>query len=236
MFTEEEKESINRSVLFKNVPDDITRKLLAQSQKCTIPRGKTLFIQGDCADRMFVVLKGWVKLSRISSSGDEVVLTVYSTGDSFGEAAALRAGLYPVSAEAVSDCHLMSIKASVILKALTTHPELAVAMLSCTFQHLHELVLQLEDMKALSGAKRLAAFLIALAPVDAGSCTFSLPYDKVLIAARLGMKPESLSRAFARLRDSGVIVSRNNVAISDIEGLHDYVEEERSAGWKQVGA
>ena len=51
-----------------------------------------------------------------------------------------------------------------------------------------------------------------------------------------GMKPESLSRAFARLRDSGVKVSRNNVAMSDIEGLHDYVEEEKSTGWKQVGS
>lgn len=235
MFTKDERENINRSVLFKNVPDDITLILLAQSQKRTISRGKTLFIQGDSADSMFVVLKGWVKLSRISSSGEEVVLTVYSTGDSFGEAAALRAGLYPVSAEAVSDCELMSIKASVISKALTTHPELAVAMLSCTFQHLHELVLQLEDMKALSGVKRLAAFLIALAPTDTGSCTFSLPYDKVLIAARLGMKPESLSRAFARLRESGVMVSRNNVAIADIEGLHEYVEEEKPTGWQQLG-
>lgn len=222
MITESDRESINKSVLFKNVPDDITQTLLAKSQKRTVPRGKTLFIQGESADSMFVLLKGYMKLTRISASGDEVVLTVYSSGDSFGEAAALRAGLYPVSAEAVSDCELMSIKASVILNALTTHPELVVAMLSCTFQHLHELVLQLEDMKALNGAKRLAAFLIALAPVDTGECTFSLPYDKVLIAARLGMKPESLSRAFARLRAAGVTVSRNNVVIADIEGLHDY--------------
>jgi len=236
MFTEVEMGNINKSLLFKDVPDDITRNLLSHSNKRNISRGQTLFIQGDSADSMFVLLKGWVKLTRISTSGEEVVLTVYSTGDSFGEAAALRAGVYPVSAEAVSDCVLISIKASVILKALNTHPELAVAMLSCTFQHLHELVLQLEDMKALSGAKRLAAFLIALAPVDTGSCTFSLPYDKVLIAARLGMKPESLSRAFARLRESGVMVSRNHVAIADIAGLHGYVEEERPTGWKQLGA
>lgn len=236
MFTSEELVSINRSVLFKNVPDDITQDLLNQSRKKTISRGETLFIQGDQADNMYVVLDGLIKLTRISPSGDEIVLTIYTKGESFGEAAALRGGKYPVSTEAVSDCELMTIKASTILVALKKHPELAVAMLSCTFQHLHELVLQLEDMKALSGAKRLAAFLIALAPVDEGSCTFSLPYDKFLIAARLGMKPESLSRAFARLRKSGVMVSRNNVAIADIEALHDYVEEDKAAGWKQTSA
>lgn len=236
MFTPEEMEFINRSVLFKNVPDNITQDLLSQSRKKTISRGETLFIQGDKAEHMFVVLKGLVKLTRISPSGDEIVLTVYAAGESFGEAAALKGGNYPVSTEAVSDCELMTIKASTILNALKHHPELAIAMLSCTFQHLHELVLQLEDMKALSGAKRLAAFLIALAPVDEGSCTFSLPYDKFLIAARLGMKPESLSRAFARLRKSGVMISRNHVAIADVERLHDYVQEDKSTGWKQTGA
>lgn len=236
MFTPMELEIVNRSVLFKNVPNNITQDLLGQSHKKTVLRGETLFIQGDQAEHMFVVLKGVVKLTRISPSGDEVVLTVYSAGESFGEAAALKGGNYPVSTEAVADCKLMCIKASTILNALSKHPELAVAMLSCTFQHLHELVLQLEDMKALSGAKRLAAFLIALAPVEEGSCTFSLPYDKFLIAARLGMKPESLSRAFAKLRKSGVIVSRNNVAISDVEALHCYVEEEKSTGWKETSA
>ena len=236
MFNPDEIEAIGRSVLFKNVPENITRDLLSLSRKKSVSRGETLFIQGDKAEHMFVVLKGAVKLTRISPSGDEIVLTIYSAGESFGEAAALKAGYYPVSTEAVSDCELMTINASIILNALEKHPELAVAMLSCTFQHLHELVLQLEDMKALSGAKRLAAFLIALAPVDEGSCTFSLPYDKFLIAARLGMKPESLSRAFARLRKSGVMVSRNNVAIADVEILHDYVEEDKSTSWKVSSA
>jgi CRP-like cAMP-binding protein len=227
---------IRKSVLFQNIPDDITNDLLSASTECKIPRGKTLFIQGDSAINLSVVLEGWVKLTRITPAGEEIVLTVYSTGESFGEAAALRGGQYPVTAEAVTDCRVLSVKASAILLALRTRPELAVAMLTCTYQHLHELVIQIEDMKALSGAQRLAGFLVALAPVSEGSCTFSLPYDKVLISARLGMKPESLSRAFARLRERGVMVSRNNIAIADIEQLHDYIEEEKAAGWQKIGS
>lgn len=230
VFDSKDMTAIRHSVLFKNVPDDILKVLLVDSSVMNIDRRQTLFIQGDAANYMYVVLEGWIKLTRITSTGEEVVVTVYSTGESFGEAAALQNGLYPVSSEAVTNSRLLAVKASTILNELKTQPDLAIAMLSCTFQHLHELVLQIEDMKSLSSVKRLAAFLIALAPVDEGSCTFALPYDKTLIAARLGMKPESLSRAFSRLRQSGVVASRNNVAIKDVQNLHFYVEEEKATG------
>lgn len=228
MFNQDDMGIISNSVLFKNVPDKISQVLLVDSRQTEIPAGQTLFIQGESAKSMFVVLEGWIKLTRLTKSGDEVVVTVYSSGESFGEAAALQGGLYPVSAEAVTDCRLVKIKAKTVLKAIRTKPELAVAMLSCTFRHLHELVMQIEDMKARSGVKRLAAFLIALSLPDAkGNCTFPLPYDKSLIAARLGMKPESLSRAFAKLRDIGVIVAGNKITITDVKHLHRYVEEDR---------
>jgi len=236
MFDQKDVSAIKNSFLFKNVPNKISDSLILRSQQIAIARGKVLFIQGDFAENMYVVLEGIIKLVRITPSGDEVVVTVYSQGDSFGEAAALQGGIYPVSAEAVSESRLLAVPASTILSALKSEPELAVAMLSCTFQHLHELVIQIEAMKTQSSTKRLAAFLIALAPTEEGSCAFSLPYDKILIAARLGMKPESLSRAFTKLRKSGVLVSRNNIAIADVERLHEYIQEEKSTGWQKFGA
>jgi hypothetical protein len=67
-----------------------------------------------------------------------------------------------------------------------------------------------------------------LAPVEHGSCVIALPYDKVLIAARLGLKPESLSRAFAKLRSVGVAVHAAHVAVSDIAKLRRLATDERS--------
>ena len=195
-------------------------------------RGQSVFLQGDSADHMYVVLDGWIKLTRSTPSGDEVVVTVYSTGQSFAEAAALQNGVFPVSAEAVADCRLLQVNATGVLKAIRAEPELGIVILASTFHHLHELILQIEDIKAHSGGQRLAAFLMGLAPVEEGSCTFSLPYDKALIAARLGMKPESLSRAFSRLKELGVSVSRNKIAISRVEVLHDFVDHEKSADWR----
>ena len=62
----------------------------------------------------------------------------------------------------------------------------------------------------------------------------TLPYDKTLIAGRLGMKPESLSRAFARLRELGVRVKQHHAAIADVGRLREYVEEDKVAPWSRA--
>ena len=58
-----------------------------------------------------------------------------------------------------------------------------------------------------------------------------LPYDKVLIAGRLGMKPESLSRAFVRLRDEGVTIRQNRAVIEDVTALRSFAEEDPAMAW-----
>jgi CRP-like cAMP-binding protein len=92
-------------------------------------------------------------------------------------------------------------------------------------RHLHSLVNQVEQLQTRSSAQRLAQFLVSLAPVEDGSAVIVLPYDKSLIAHRLGMKPESLSRAFARLRAQGVSADGNRVLVEDIFTLKEYGDE-----------
>jgi hypothetical protein len=48
------------------------------------------------------------------------------------------------------------------------------------------------------------------------------------------MKPESLSRAFARLKEKGVRISQNHAAIEDVARLQAYVGQDRSAVWSRA--
>ena len=109
----------------------------------------------------------------------------------------------------------------------------AVTVLASCFGHLHSLVAQLEQLKAQTGAQRVAEFLLELSPCEEGSCIVTLPYDKVLIAGRLGMKPESLSRAFAKLKSVGVSISRNSATIEDVERLRDYSISDPAISWSK---
>ena len=73
------------------------------------PRGATLFLQGEPARHVYVVLEGWVKLFRIAQSGTEAVVGVFTRGQSFAEAVAFRHDVYPVNGEVVTDCRLLTL-------------------------------------------------------------------------------------------------------------------------------
>jgi CRP-like cAMP-binding protein len=221
------------SLLLAAVPDPVVQKVLEAARDRAYDRGETIFLQGERASAIYIVAEGWVKLYRIAPNGSEAVVGVFTKGASFGEAVAFRHDIYPVAAEAVTDCILIRIETDTFLRQIRDNPEVAIAILSATYAHLHALVSQVEALKAQTGSQRVAEFLLELAPCSEGACEVTLPYDKVLIAGRLGMKPESLSRAFARLRDHGVTVKQNVASIEDVGDLRTYVEEDPALAWSK---
>lgn len=234
MLTAADRDVAKESILFATLPEDLAETLMQRSATHGYQRGEMIFLQGDPASQVHIVLEGWVKLFRISPNGAEAVVGVFTRGRSFGEAAAFRGDVYPVAAEAVTDCKLLQVRAQFILETMKSRPELCTAMLAATYRHLQALVAQVEQLKAQTGAQRVAEFLLDLCPVEDGACAVTLPYDKILIAGRLGMKPESLSRAFARLREEGVLVRQNHAAIADVARLRGYIDEDRAASWSKV--
>lgn len=222
-----------QSMLLSAAPEAVAQSVLASARLREFDRGSTIFMQGERASAIYIVAEGWVKLYRIAPNGAEAVVGVFTKGRSFGEAVAFRHDVYPVAAEAVTDCSLIRIEADAFLRLLRDSPEVAIMMLSATYVHLHSLVMQIEALKAQTGAQRVAEFLLELAPCVEGACEVLLPYDKFLIAGRLGMKPESLSRAFVKLRDQGVTIRQNNAAILDVTALRAFAEEDPAAAWSR---
>lgn len=223
-----------QSRLFASLPPVVSDTLLDAAHVRQLRRGQTIFHHGDTAHSIHIVTEGWVKLYRIAPNGTEAVVGVMTRGQSFGEPIALRRGPYPVSAEAITACELLAVPAQAFLDLLHAHPETAISILSATFLHLQGLVEQIEQLKARSGAQRVAEFLLELCPPEAESATVILPYDKGLIAGRLGMKPESLSRAFVRLREHGVQVSHTSAAIASVSRLRTLAHADASGALSQA--
>lgn len=224
MAHEHHKEIARASLLLRSLPDQHVEPLLSKAVWRHYDRGETLFLQDETATAIHIVLDGWVKLYRVTPSGNEAVVSVFTRGESFGEAVALRNLPYPVSAEAATSADVMHLPTNVLVDLIKRDAEVGLSILSSIFTHLHSLVAQLEQLKAQTGAQRVAEFLLDLCVCNGGGCVVKMPYDKVLIAGRLGMKPESLSRAFARLKRSGVTIEKNQARIESIEQLRDLVE------------
>ncbi len=220
---------ISRIAVFRGLKPETVEHIIAPASAIMLKAHETLFRQGDPATAFFIVIDGWVKLYRITIAGDETVIHIMTKGDSFAEAVAFTGTRFPASAQAVSDARVVRIPADHIVRCIRESPDIALAMIASTSQHLHHLVQQVEQLKAQSGIQRVAEFLVSLAAVEQGPCDIVLPYDKVLIAARLGLKPESLSRAFAKLKSLGVIVHASHVSISDIAKLRHLASDDRGA-------
>lgn len=223
-----------QSRLFSTLPPDIAGRLLDGAHVKRLRRGQPLFHRGDTADSIHIVTEGWVKLYRIAPNGAEAVVGVMTRGQSFGEPIALRRAAYPVSAEASTAAELLAVPAEAFLDLLHAHPATAISVLSATFLHLQGLVEQIEQLKARSGAQRVAEFLLELCPDGADSATVTLPYDKALIAGRVGMKPESLSRAFARLRGFGVTVNQTSAAIASVAALQGLAHDDGTGAFSRM--
>jgi CRP-like cAMP-binding protein len=213
--------------VFSGLPQSAFEALLNSATVKNVSRGDNLFVQGDPANYFFVVLEGWVKVYRVTPSGGEAVVAIFTRGQSFAEAAAFVGGRFPASCEAVTEGRLLCIKSSNLLRLIRENADIGLAMLASTSMHLHMLVQQIEQLKAHTGAQRVAEFLSSLCLVDTGACRLGLPYDKALIAARLGMQPESLSRAFARLKEIGVHIEQKFAVVDDVGRLRQYVVSEQ---------
>jgi CRP-like cAMP-binding protein len=215
---------VRSTPLFGSIPQETTQSIIGNQAVRFYEKDTQLFQQGEVATGFFLILDGWVKLYRLTPDGGEAVVGVFKRGETFAEAAIFLGGRYPVSAEVVTPSRLLRFDGESLRRRIREQPDLALSMLASASYHLKALVEQIEKIKLLSAPQRAADFLVDLSPINEGSVTIELPYEKTLIANRLGMKPESLSRALAKLRPLGVSVDREHVTIADVGLLIRFVE------------
>lgn len=180
--------------------------------------------QGDQAERFFMVLEGKVKLFRISADGKEKVVEIIQAGHTFAEAVMfMQKQVYPVCAEALEPVRLAALPNRLMLRCLQDNPQSCLHLLGHLSVRLHQRLDELENLTLQNATQRFALYLVGQVKdrrKDHAELDLMLP--KGLIAARLSIKPETLSRAMATLRDRGLIESHaSHIRIPSVEKLLD---------------
>jgi CRP-like cAMP-binding protein len=225
--TPEDLRIASRIAVFDGLEPETINRLIVPATVVTLEHGECLYHQDDPATAFFIMVDGWMKLYRITMGGDEAIIHIVTKGDSLAESVALTGARYAATAEAVSDIRVVRIPADYLVRCIREMPDIALAMIASASQRLHRLVQEIEHLKAQNNIQRVAEFLADLCPAGAGPHTITLPYDKTLIAGRLGLKPESLSRAFAKLRRVGVDVRASHVIVNEVAKLRYLADAER---------
>jgi CRP/FNR family cyclic AMP-dependent transcriptional regulator len=173
--------------------------------------GEVILRQGDPTDHVLVLLSGWARVSAVTRSGHELLVAFRGPGDVLGDQAALHGWARTASVETLDPVQAIQLRREQFLDLLTNRPGFALAMLKQMSERLREADLIRADFAALDTTKRVAACLLSLlrihaAPVPAG-VQLRIPLSQQDVANRIGASPRSVARAFAVLRDRGIVTS-----------------------------
>ena len=211
--------------MFQQLRESEIGNLAANAREVGLSKGQILFQKGTLLDGFFVVVDGQIKLAFSSPQGHEKVVAIVGPGQSFGEATMFMEKPCPVFAQALEDTQLLYIAKQGIFAAIDHDSAFARRMLAGLSMRLRGLILDVEDYSLHSSTQRVIGFLLQLAgtPANHDPAECELPASKHIIASRLNLTPETLSRILHSLTESGLIaVKGRRIAVLDMARLRQF--------------
>jgi CRP/FNR family transcriptional activator FtrB len=221
--------ALRSTPLLRDLADPVLDRLAAISKIVNAPEDTVICRQGDAADELIIVLGGQLAGFTTAANGTVAVVEVIRSGETLGLATLLARLPRLLGVRTVTPSRLLSIEAAGLLTLVEQEPSLVTALLRAEANEFHALVRQVCDLKLRTTAQRLGCYLLSLSmEKQANATALRLPFDKRLLAARLGCRQENLSRAFASLRGFGVETHGARVILHDIASLRAYSEPDEA--------
>lgn len=204
--------------MFRRTPRPQLAALAQHARSVQVAAGAIIARRGEALPGLMVVRYGLVKLSL---KGDtEKVLRLVGPGDTFGEAVLFLEQVLPVDVTALADTALLVVPTAPLLELFDRDPRFGRGLLASLCQRMHGLVVDFEASTVHGARERLAAYIDSLVPAGTVPPTAHLPAAKGVVAARLGMTKETLSRLLRNFMDEGLIaVVRRDIQLLDRERL-----------------
>src|SRR3974390_1577646 len=133
---------ITRVAVFRGLKPETVQHIIAPATAIMLRPHQMVMRQDDAATAFFIVIDGWIKISRNNQSGGETVIDMMKKGDSFAEAVAFSGLRYIATAEAVDVTRIARIPADHLIRCIRETPDISLAMISSISQRMHYLVQQ----------------------------------------------------------------------------------------------
>jgi len=217
---------LRESPLFSRFDESAVGELISAATVQRLEPGEPLFRRGEAADRFYLVIEGHVILYLDTDDGRSSVADIVGPGDAIGEAVVFGEGVYPITAETLDRTRVAVVPGDLFQQMLEDRFDLVLALLGEMSLKLWILVRRITDLKMRTTAQRLAAYLLTLTDAEEGEVDVRLPFEKRIVADTLGMKPETLSRAIAKVQNAGVRYHRATdvFRVRDVRALRAFCE------------
>jgi len=222
--------ALRRATLFKELDDGTLQVVAERAVERRFQKGEVLFIAGEEARGLYVIVEGAVRAFRGSLDGREQVIHVERAGGTVAEVPVFDDGAYPSTVAAEEDTTCLFIDKRDMRHLCLEHPEITLAALKVLAGRLRRCAELVETLSLKEVGQRLARYLLAEAR-RSGTRTeeginINLTQTNQQIAARVGSVREVISRALSRLQQDGLIVVEDRkLTILDEEALAAFADQ-----------
>ena len=215
--------------LFSELSVEELREITSFSRLVNYEKNQYVFHEGDEFKGIFIVVKGLVKIFKLSPHGKEYILHILRKPHLFGDVPLFTGGDCPASVQCMEDTTLLFIPKNEFMQLLEKNPAINFKIMSGFARRLKSISIKAESLSLKEVMNRLADYLIREIERNR-SQSLPEPFVKLALsnptlAAYLGTITETISRAFKKLKESGVIVTKGKtVFVKDYAMLKKIAE------------
>ncbi len=202
--------------LFSGVQQEELASLLncLQARTFRVEKGMPVFLEGDEAGFIGLVLEGAVQIVRDDYYGARSVLGHAEPGELFGETyACSNMEFMPVSGYALQESSIMLFSCRKMLtvcsNACRFHNQIVKNLLQVVAEHNVSMSRKIQFMSQKTTRQKLMAYLLDQAK-KAGSPEFTIPFDRQALADYLGVERSAMSAELGKLQREDVLSTRGS--------------------------
>lgn len=214
-----DKNILSRTPIMANLGPVSQAALIDMASVANYEARDLLFREGEAAEHFFCVLSGYVRLFRLNKDGREADIRICGPGDTFAECLLYLGPTYRYNAQAAENVTVARFELQKVRQLAEREKDMARTIMQLLSSHLLSTMDCVANDRLQTAPQRVAHYLINNCPQDTTSASIRLPFQKSLLAGKLGLAPEALSRAFSLLRRCGVTVRGRVIHITDIGAL-----------------
>ncbi|RJP68393.1 MAG: Crp/Fnr family transcriptional regulator [Ignavibacteriales bacterium] len=195
--------------IFADLDQPTLDKIAGLGKTKSYEKDETILIEEDAGSALFVIIKGKVKVARQSSDGREVILTILSESDFFGEMAILDGLNRSATVVAIENSELFIIQRMDFINLLKEHPEISISLLQELTSRLRAADMKIKALSLKDAEGKVATVILQIAD-DVGKIKHGIVEIEKLplqqdLANMAGTSRETISRTLHSFAKKGLI-------------------------------
>lgn len=209
--------------LWRTASDDAVATLARTARISEVPRGASLAREGEPAQEFGLLVSGRARVFYLGADGRQITFETVEAGGPLAAVAAMAGARYPANIDAATPATYACIPTSALFDLLDADSGVARTLIADLAMRVVNFTAVVSTL-ALDVPGRVARYVFGRA-LQSGAPTsrglhVTLGMKKGDLAVALGTTPESLSRAFAKLKEDEILeVSGQNVLVLDMRAL-----------------